>query len=63
MALKSLQDLFVLNIWKINNMMNGISDFKVILKDALFNTVGEGVASIKNTYGYSELSPQTLKNF
>lgn len=33
-------------------MMNGISDFKVILKDALFNTKGEGVASIKKTYGY-----------
>lgn len=52
MTLKSLQDLFVLNIWKINNMMNEINDFKVILKDALFNTIGEGVVSLKKTYGY-----------
>lgn len=50
--LKILQDLFVLNIWKINNMMNEISDFKVILKDALFNTIGEGVVSLKKTYDY-----------
>lgn len=44
--------MFILNIWEINNMMNGISDFKVILKNALFNTIGEGVVSLKKTYGY-----------
>ena len=29
-----------------------MSRFKVILKDALFNTIGEGVVSLKKTYDY-----------
>lgn len=47
MTLKSLQDLFIMNIRKINNMMNEISDFKVILKDSLFNTIGEGLLLLR----------------
>jgi hypothetical protein len=32
--------------------MNGIGNFKVILKDSLFNIIGEGVASLKKMYDH-----------